>query len=962
MIHRINFSLLFPLILCASANPLSAATVEKTPDGIVARIGGDFLNLQVCADNIIRVAYAKDRAFFAHKSLSVIHRGPAAHWDSQISADQAILSTGKIQARVDLADGAVAFFDAGGKPILAESSGGRNLEAADVQGEKTFHIRQQWVPNPDESLYGLGQQQLGVLDIKGLDIDLWQHNGSVVIPMLVSSRGYAIYWDSTSFTRFGDLRAFEPIPAGDLIDADGNPSGLSASYFSGAHFERPIGQRIESAIDIQPTATNRSASTLTTTRSLLPRTGDASVRWEGQIAAPITGEYQFQTFSNCGIKVWIDDHLEIDHWRQGWLPWIDVAKIPMRAGHRYKLKVEWSKDQGSETIRLLWKPPAENANVAANAGDHASAGGPTTSLWSEVGDGIDYYFIYGPQIDKVIDGYRNLSGAAPMIPQWAMGLWQSRQRYKTSQESLDAIEGFRSRNIPFDNIVQDWQYWQESTWGSHQFDPARFPDPDGWIKSIHDKYHAHLMISIWGKFYPGTDNFQAMRSVGYLYESDLAENMHDWLNHPFTFFDAFNPGAQKLFWDQINRALFSKGADAWWMDATEPDMLQPMPLLELQKTHMNPTALGSGSRMLNAYALMCSEALYTGQRQAAPNQRVFILTRSGFAGQQRYGAATWSGDTSSTWTAMRKQIDAGLGFCISGMPWWTMDIGGFSVPARFNARNPKPADVEEWREMNARWFEFGTFCPLLRVHGESPNREMWEMGGESHPAYAAEFKFDRLRYRLLPYIYSSAADISQNNGTMMRPLVMDFADDKTAREIDDQYMFGPAFLVSPVTAYQVRNRTVYLPEKSDWYDFWTGAKISGGQTIAAAAPYDAIPLMVRTGSIVPIGPKIQYVAEKPADPITLYVYTGADGAFSLYEDQGTNYDCEKGQFSRIPIEWNDKTKMLTLGKRAGNFSGMLKDRTFEIVFVSKEKPVGFSFTPKPDRTVQYHGDAIEVAE
>jgi alpha-D-xyloside xylohydrolase len=929
----------------AFEKPAPAGTVEKTSTGIIASIGDGFLDIEPCADDIIRVAYAKDRRFFSHPSLSVMNRGPAGDWGSKTTSNAASLWTSRIKAEVNLASGAVSFFDAAGNPVLAERPDGREMVPASIQNEQTFHIRQQWQPNFDESLYGLGQQQLGLLDIKGYDLDLWQHNGSVVIPLLISSRGYGIYWDNASFTRFGDLRPFEPIPTANLMDADGKAGGLSASYFSGNQFDRLIGRRAESTIDIEPAGRNRPAPA---TRSLLPRNGDSSVRWEGEIIAPSTGDYQFQTFSNCGIKVWIDNHLVIDHWRQGWLPWIDLTRVPMVAGHHYPLKVEWIKDQGTETIKLLWKPPTAQGN-------------PSTSLWSEVGDGIDYYFIYGPKIDNVIAGYRTLTGQAPMMPQWAMGLWQSRQRYKTAQESLDAIEGFRSRKIPFDNIVQDWQYWHEDAWGSHEFDRARFPDPDAWIKTIHDKYHAHLMISIWGKFYPGTANFDAMHSKGFLYESDLRENMHDWLGHPFTFFDAFNPQARQLFWDQINRALFSKGADAWWMDATEPDMLQPSPILELQKTHMNPTAMGSGARMLNAYALMCAQSLYDGQRAAAPNQRVFILTRSGFAGQQRYAAATWSGDISSTWTAMRKQIEAGLGFCISGMPWWTMDIGGFSVPARFAARNPSAADLEEWRELNARWFEFGTFCPLLRVHGETPNREMWEMGGESHPAYLAQLKFDRLRYRLMPYLYSMAADVTRHGGTMMRPLVMDFADDHTARQIDDEYMFGPAFLVSPVTTYQARSRTVYLPRKSDWYDFWTGQQHAGGQTIDAAAGYDVIPLMIKAGSIVPIGPEIQYVQEKPADPITLYVYTGADGAFTLYEDEGNNSDYEKGHFSQIPLVWNEGTQTLTIGKRQGEFSGMLKERTFDVVFVSKEMPAGFSFEPKAERQIHYTGAAVNIA-
>jgi alpha-D-xyloside xylohydrolase len=405
--------------------------------------------------------------------------------------------------------------------------------------------------------------------------------------------------------------------------------------------------------------------------------------------------------------------------------------------------------------------------------------------------------------------------------------------------------------------------------------------------------------------------------------------------------------------------IFRKKVDAWWLDAPEPDLL-PTPTLDGQRTHMHPTALGSGSRMLNAYSLVNSKTVYEGQRSVAPDQRVFILTRSAFAGQQHYGAAVWSGDISSTWTALRAQIPAGLGLSVSGVPYWSMDIGGFSVPARFAAGTPTADDADEWRELNTRWFQFGTFVPLLRVHGESPKREMWELGGESHPAYKAELKFDRIRYRLLPYAYSIAGAVTHDGGTMMRPLVMDFRADARSRDVSDQFLFGPAFLVSPVTTYKARSRPVYLPPAAGWYDFWTGVAAAPSKTIDVIAPYDGMPVHVRAGSIVPTGPEIMYTDEKPADPIVLWVYAGVDGQFTLYEDDGLTYGYEKGAFTRIPLRWNDATRTLTIGKREGAFPTMQKERTFEVVVVSKAKPVGFSFTPKADKTVRYDGTALDV--
>jgi alpha-D-xyloside xylohydrolase len=359
---------------------------------------------------------------------------------------------------------------------------------------------------------------------------------------------------------------------------------------------------------------------------------------------------------------------------------------------------------------------------------------------------------------------------------------------------------------------------------------------------------------------------------------------------------------------------------------------------------------------------MNSQAVYEGQRSVAPNQRVFILTRNGWAGQQRFASATWSGDITSTWTAMRKQIPAGLGFNISGMPYWTLDSGGFAVPAKYTATSVSAADTDEWRELNTRWFEFATFLPLMRVHGQTPFREIWQFGGDTSPAFKAMLKFDQLRYRMLPYIYSLAYTVTQWSGTMMRPLVMDFRGDSTAREIGDQYMFGPAFMVAPITSYKATSRSVYLPATTGgWYLFWTGAAAAGGAKLDAPAPFDAMPVYVRAGSIIPFGPELQYTGEKPADPITLYVYGGADGSFTLYEDQGLTYDYEKSALTTIPFKWNDAKKTLTIGARYGTFPGMLESRTFQVVRITADKAVGYPIAGTPDKTVTYKGEAIDVA-
>jgi alpha-D-xyloside xylohydrolase len=377
---------------------------------------------------------------------------------------------------------------------------------------------------------------------------------------------------------------------------------------------------------------------------------------------------------------------------------------------------------------------------------------------------------------------------------------------------------------------------------------------------------------------------------------------------------------------------------------------------------MMPTAGGTAARVLNAFPLQNARAVYEGQRSSAPDQRVVILTRSGFAGQQRFAGAVWSGDISSTWTAMAKQIPAALGYAAAGMPYWSMDCGGFSVPERYSAENPTSADLADWRELYTRWFQFATFVPLLRSHGERPLREMWFFGGEDDPAYRTQLKFDRLRYRLLPYIYSLAGAVTHEGGSFMRPLVMDFPGDARACAIGDQYLFGPALLVNPVTQPQARSRAVYLPATpGGWYDFWSGAAVAGGRAIDAPAPYEALPLYVRAGSILPSGPDLQYANEKPADPVTLHVYAGADGRFTLYEDDGATYGYERGECARIPLRWDDAARTLTIGARVGSFPGMLQERTFRVVLVAPGRPVGYDSAPTEGRTLHYTGEAVTVA-
>jgi len=898
-----------------SPSPSIQAQPERMTDGIRIATQDGFLTLQAKTDAVIRVTFARTRTFRADPmvvvgpgetgagaALNPFGKGAPSTasdsitpWTLSMDARAITLTTAKLRATVNRADGTVTFADSAGQTILAEAPGGRRLTPAAVQGENTFHVQQIWKAQ-DESLYGLGQRQEGKLGIKGYDFDLWQRNTVVHIPMVVSSRGYGILWDNTAPSKFGDLRPFEPVPAANLTDSSG------------------------------------------TTRSLPDKLAGGD--WQGEIVAPATGDYQFQTYSNGTTRVWLAGQLQIDHYKQNWASEYDQFKVHLVAGQRYPLRIA---NTGGDTLRFSWKTPSPTAD---------------TSMWSEVGEGIDYYFIYGPEIDRVIADYRALTGRASMLPEWAFGLWQSKNKYNTQSEVLDTLAEFRRRGIPLDVIVQDWQYWPIDRWGDHEFEASRYPDPTGMIKTIHDR-HARFMISVWGKFYPTTENYKAMQAIGALYPTTITDRTRDWLQREYAFYDVFSAPARKLFWEQVNRALFGRGVDAWWMDATEPDLVQPSPpTLESMRRDISRTAIGTASRVMNAYPLMNSEAVYDGQRSVAPDQRVFILTRSGFAGIQRYGTVTWSGDITSTFATLRKQITAGLGFSISGTPYWTTDTGGYTMDQRLaKARDGEALD--EWRELNARWFQYSTFCPILRVHGADRPREMWNIGDDTTAVYRTELKFDRLRYALFPYIYSVAGAVTQDGSTLMRPLVMDFRTDAKAREVTDQYMFGPALLVNPVVEYKARSRQVYLPAGT-WYDFWTGRQLPGGATVTAEAPLETMPLFVRAGSIVPVGPDQQYIGDKPRDEMTLYVYAGRDGRFSLYEDDGRTYGYERSEFSRIPLAWDDAAHTLTIGARAGTFPGMPVSRTFNVVLVSPQQATGYGGATVQGRAVRYKGQAVST--
>lgn len=919
---------------------------EKQRDGILIRLqsgsaeNAKVIFVQVCTDKIIRIiASASDTLSRRENLVAVKSQWEEFQWTAEESKDSVEIVTGSLRVKINKINGAAAFYDKSGNRLLAEKQGGGKVfSAAEVLGEKTFHVRQLFDSSADEALFGLGAHQNGVWNYRGKDIDMWQYNIVDVNPFLISSKNFGILWNNYSRTKFGDTREYIPISSLKIYNSEGNIVGLKAEYFRDTGFDSLFASRSEERIEHKYTDVNDSYP---------PGFPDSikSVRWSGSLECNEPGVHKFQLYSSGYAKVWLDGKLVVDNWRQNWLPWTHNFDLDMDRGKKYEIRIEWIHSGGF--IGLDYLPPSE-----VKYDD-------MISLYSEVADQIDYYFVFGENIDEVISGYRKLTGKAPMAPKWAMGLWQSRERYKTQSELLDVVREFRERKIPLDNIVQDWFYWREDQWGSHEFDATRYPDPAGMIAELHNKLHANILISVWPKFYTGTDYYNEFLRYGWLYLRNVEKQQKDWVGSGYvsTFYDPYSIDARKLYWNQIKEKLAALGVDAWWLDSTEPDIQSNLSRDETI-LRMNPTAMGSGARYLNTYSLMNCRAVYEGQRETFPDKRIFILTRSAFAGQQRYGASTWSGDIAARWEDLKNQIPAGLNFSISGIPYWTTDIGGFAVEPRYE--HPSEADLEEWRELNVRWFQFGTFCPLLRVHGQFPFREVFNIAPEDHPAYKAIVEYDKSRYRLMPYIYSLAGMVTHNDYTIMRALVMDFGYDKNVFDIGDQFMFGPALLINPVTEYKARSRKVYLPAGTGWYDLRDGKFYEGGQTISAPAPYSDIPLFVKAGAIIPCGPDIQYINEKPAEPVRIFIYAGADGAFSFYEDEGVNNNYENERFSWIRMKYDDSGGKFIIGARTGEFDGMLKERIFELCYLTGKTNKGFDFNSEPDYRVKYNGTEIEI--
>jgi len=863
MINKGWVILVFGMLPCLGmGQQYRGYSVKK--DRVEIGLGQGMLDIRPLTAKAIRVTWVKDLRR-PDSDLILIHHpaGPPFGFKETDAALQ--LSTDAVTVRFDKASGVIEYRDKGGTVFLRELAGSRRLSGDTVMGQRCYVAEQGFESPAGEYLFGLGQFQDGNFNLRNVSRQLIQVNTQIAIPFVYSSKGYGLLWHQYGRT--------------DLNPADSVVQLVKQDSVAG---------------------TGREAEVTTT----------AGTQRVSQRQALYTGRFSLSKTDDYGMM-------------------LDLGNMDNR--HLLVIDGEPVIDESN-----LWLPPAVGKTVRLAAGEHTvqvvcragnvpklswRAAGNVTSFRSPNATCLDYIVVAGRDADEVIAEYRELSGDVPLLPRWAYGFWQCRERYTSGEHLVRTVEEFRKRRLPMDVIVQDWQYWGKYGWGVPKFDEDHYPDPDHFIGQLHD-LNAHFVISVW-------ENLDKKSEVARPY---VARNLY-LPNSPWI--DIFNPETRRTHWAALDDNLFRHGVDGWWMDATEP---------ENDALKGKPTYLGPGDFYRLAYPLFVSRAVYEGQRAANPSKRVCILTRSAFAGQQRYGTINWSGDIGGTWDAYRRQIVAGLDYMMTGMPYWTTDIGGFFRPGKGQYTDPA------YRELLTRWFQWGALNPIFRVHGYQTETEPWNYGDTVMGNMRTMLD---LRYRLMPYIYSTAWQVSRHGSTIMRPLVMDFGKDSIACGQRYEYMFGKSLLAAPVTEPGLRRTNVYLPRGAGWYDFWTGKVVVGGW-LDAEAPLERIPVYVRAGSVVPMGPVVQSTAEAKGDSLEIRVYKGADGAFTLYSDPGDGYDYEKGKFQEIPFRWDDHRQVLFIGAAAGSYPGALKERVFRVVWISGKGEV--------TRMVRYSGKEMTVAE
>ena len=980
---KLTKTLLISAVLLMSASGLQAAGFIQKGNYLTVQLkqhqnfGPSQIRLQVVSDKIIRVQATAEQGFRDKQSLIIVPQKGKANYKVEEQGEKLIITTAAMRAVLNEATGQITFYDLKDHVLLNEvAQGGKTFKPFTVpdreigvdiakvpESQKHGWSWRALFDSPDnEAFYGLGQHQSEELNMKGKNEDLFQYNTKVSVPFVISNKNYGILWDSYSYCRWGNPEDYLQLNrAFKLYDKDGKEGQLTGTYVD------KNGQKIVRGEDsiyfeyAMPEASEICNKTDKGGIQNLPKgfaLNGSKVVYEGYVEAPTNSFYQFILYYAGYMKIYIDGKLVVpERWRTAWNPNSFKFETPIKKGVKTPIRIEWQPDGDVSYCGLRVAAPRSEAEKNQ------------LSIWSEMSPDMDYYFIAGQNLDEVISGYRTLTGKASLYPKWTLGFWQSRERYQSSKDIEENLKKFRDLKIPVDNIVQDWNYWKLDSWGSHEFEAARYPNPQAMLDSVH-AMNGRFMISVWPKFYDTVKNYKEIDAKGWMYHQAIKDDIHDWLGFRGSFYDAYDAGARKMFWRQMDENLYTKykfGIDAWWMDASEPNVRDCTPMW-YRKALSGPTALGTSTEYFNAYSIVNADAIYHGQRSVNPNQRVFLLTRSGFAGEQRYSTATWSGDIATRWEDMRAQMTAGLNYSMAGLPFWGMDQGGFCVENRyvaaqqeFDKTGKENADLKEWRELQARWNQFGCFVPLYRTHGQWPTREVWNIAPADHPAYKTIVAYDKLRYRLMPYLYSMAGMVHFKDYTMMRGLVMDFNGDDNVYDIKDQWMFGPALMACPVGEYQKYSRNVYLPKQKGWYDFYTGKHYAGGQTIVADAPFDKIPVFVPEGSILPVGPEMEWSDQKKAELIDLYVYAGKDGSYTLYEDEGTNYNYEKGKYAMIDFKYNDAQKTVTIAARKGAFDGMLQKRRFNIVLVGNNNQQGISLAKAPKgKMVKYAGKAVTV--
>ena len=860
---------LFPILNFAQ----EIKSTEIKNDRVVFQVGGNQLHIIPLSTNAARINYGED--FSDQKEALILteeYAIPEFRFQEEDGEFKVILA--EMTVHINKENGALSYSNGNGEVFLSEEPGTRFFKAEPVMGEEAFIVGQTFDSPDGEFIFGLGQFQDGHYNLKGKTRKLTQVNSQIAIPIIYSTRGYGLLWHQYGMTEFNPADNFITLEKQELKNEDG-----------------------EQLADV-------------TTTSGTQRISQGQAYYKGSFNLPQDTEYSIMLdLGGMGNRhfVAIDGRPVIDQ-ENIWLPPTQSATISLMAG-----------EHEIEVISRADNNPKVSWNNVEN----------TSVFRSTAAKLLDYVVFYGPSTDKVISTYRDLSGNAPMLPIWAYGFWQCRERYTSSVELIETVKEFRDRKLPMDVIVQDWQYWGDRGWGVPQFDTNRYPNPSEFIEDIHD-LEAHFAISIWS-------NPDKNSELGQYYvENDLFIPDTKWL-------DYFNPETSESYWNTLKVNMFDHGVDAWWMDAVEPEN----DALTGTMTHKGP---GDFYRL--TYPLYVSKSVYDGQRETSEEKRVTILTRSAFAGQQRYGSINWSGDINGTWDGYRRQIVSGMNYAFTGIPNWTTDIGGFFRPGGAQYTD------ENYRELLTRWFQWGAFNTIFRIHGYQSETEVWKFGKEVEENSRTMLN---LRYRLIPYIYSEAWEVSSEGASMMRPMAMDFRTDAQAVSQEFQYMFGKSFLVAPITEPGITKWNVYLPEETRWYDFWTGESYEGGTTVAADAPISKIPLFVKAGSVIPMGEFIQYTNQKPEYTLEIRVYTGADGSFKLYEDEGDNYNYEDGAFAEIRFSWDDDSSTLIIGERKGSFPGMLRERTFNVVVVSEEQGVGIPQSETYDATIFYDGSEVTVS-